>query len=340
MRYASIFAAGHQDNSLFAENDTNHLYNPTYLMRRLKAGFRSIEIELNTADRNVEQEIEFEIYIEGQALSEQNVPKYLLALENPQINLLNASKQYFMQFDQVFTWNPYIGDLKNVTILMVPIQLRKQSFPTFSERPIFSCLINANKRFKTQEKNDLYEERLRVIRWYEANHPLDFELYGLGWDKPSPAFTAQEKLKRRINRLRSQLFRYRPFPSFKGSIANKDSVLLSSKFSYCYENVKDIPNYITEKIFDSMMAGCIPIYWGAGNVESFIPKECFIDRRDFESMEALHDFLKGIDALKYQLYQDAISYFLQSPQMQLFDADSYVDTIVRKISANLKLSKA
>ena len=338
MRYASIFAAGHQDNSLFRENDPNHLYNPTYLMRSLKTGFKELEIELNTADRNLDQKLEFEIYVEGQSVSARSVPKFLLALENPRINPLNASTEYCLQFDHVFTWNPSIGGLANGTVLMVPNQLRVQPVPSFAQRSIFSCLINANKRFKTQKENDLYEERLRVIRWYEANYPLDFELYGLGWDKPSPAFTTTEKIKRRINRLRSQLFSYQPFPSFKGPITNKDSVLLNTKFSYCYENVKDLPNYITEKIFDSLMAGCVPIYWGANNVTSYIPKECFIDRRDFKSMEALHDFLNGIDALKYQSYQDAISSFLQSPQMQLFDADSYVDTIVRKISTELKVA--
>ena len=89
-----------------------------------------------------------------------------------------------------------------------------------------------------------------------------------------------------------------------------------------------------------MMAGCVPIYWGANNIENYIPKECFIDRRDFENMESLHDFLKGIDALRYQSLQDAIAQFLQSPQMQLFDADSYVDTIVQKISNNLKMPRA
>ena len=140
--------------------------------------------------------------------------------------------------------------------------------------------------------------------------------------------------------MRSQLFGYQPFQSFKGSIANKDTILLSAKFSYCYENVKDLPNYITEKIFDSMMAGCVPIYWGANNIESYISKECFIDRRDFQNMYSLHDFLKGIDAIKYQSYQDAIRHFLESPQMQLFDADLYVDTIVQKISKNLKMRQA
>lgn len=338
MRYASIFAAGHRDNSLFSEDDPHHLYNPTYLMRRLRADFRNIGIEINTPDRNVDHEVEFEIYVEGQVLTERKVPKYLLALENPLINPLNASKEFCLPFKHVFTWNPLIGELPQATVLMVPNQLRTQAIPTFVERPIFSCLINANKRFQTSNLNDLYEERLRVIRWYEAHHPSDFKLYGLGWDKPSPAFSAAEKLTRRFNRLRSQLLGYRPFPSFLGPIANKDSVLLKTKFSFCYENVKDLPNYITEKIFDSLMAGCVPIYWGANNVTSYIPKECFIDRRDFDSMQSLHAFLKAIDALKYQSYQQAIAQFLQSPQMQLFDADYYVQDIVRQINAELKVA--
>jgi len=338
MRYASIFAAGHRDNSLFKDDDPNHLYNPTYLMRRLRACFQNIGIEINTPDRGVDLDVEFEMYVEGQALTKRKVPKYLLALENPHINPLNASKEYCLQFNHVFTWNQEIGSLPNATVLMVPNQVRKQAIPTFLERPIFSCLINANKRFKTYQVNDLYEERLRVIRWYEAHHPVDFELYGLGWEKPSPAFTKAEKLMRRLNRLRSQLLGYRPFPSFIGPIANKDTVLLNAKFSFCYENVKDLPNYITEKIFDSLMAGCVPIYWGANNATNYIPKECFIDRRDFDSMDALHTFLKGIDASRYQSYQDAIAQFLQSPQMQLFDADYYVATIAQEISAELKVT--
>jgi alpha(1,3/1,4) fucosyltransferase len=337
MRYASIFAAGHRDNSLFGESDPNHLYNPTYLMRRLRAGFSDIGIEINTRDRNSDHDIEFEVYVEGQALTERKVPKYLLALENPHINPLNASKEYCLQFNHVFTWNPFIGELPNSTVLMAPNELRIQAIPTFAERALFSCLINANKRFKTYELNDLYEERLKVIRWYEAYHPIDFELYGLGWDKPSPAFTTAEKLLRRVNRLRSQLLAYRPFPSFVGPIANKDTVLLNAKFSFCYENVKDLPNYITEKIFDSFMAGCVPIYWGANNVTNYIPQECFIDRRDFDSMETLHRFLKGIDSSKYQSYQDAIAHFLQSSQMQLFDADQYVGAIAQIIDADLKM---
>ena len=48
-------------------------------------------------------------------------------------------------------------------------------------------------------------------------------------------------------------------------------------FAICYENARDIPGYITEKIFDCFFAGCVPIYWGgAPNVTDHIPANTFI----------------------------------------------------------------
>lgn len=45
---------------------------------------------------------------------------------------------------------------------------------------------------------------------------------------------------------------------------NKINYMSKFKFNLCPEN-SDYPGYVTEKIFDSFKAGCIPIYWGADN---------------------------------------------------------------------------
>jgi len=74
-------------------------------------------------------------------------------------------------------------------------------FHGFLEREIFSCLINANKAFKENLPSDLYLERLNTIRWYEKNAPDKFELYGMGWDKSTPAFNAVGRIKRSTWRL-------------------------------------------------------------------------------------------------------------------------------------------
>lgn len=48
---------------------------------------------------------------------------------------------------------------------------------------------------------------------------------------------------------------------------DKIEFLRQYRFNICPEN-SDTPGYVTEKLFDSFEAGCIPIYWGAeGNPE-------------------------------------------------------------------------
>lgn len=328
MKYVNIFAAGHHKNSQFCMIDGAHKFGSTYLMRMLRDAFLKKGIEINTPDINLGRKISFEIYIEGQTLEDSPHPKYLLALENPFINPLNQNLEYCRQFDHVFSWNPGLSSIPNFTLLLVPNEIRISSFSKFEERYIFSSLINANKRFPKSIPGDLYEERLALIKWYELHHPEDFRLYGLGWEKPSPAFTKAEKFRRRIDRLRTQLYGYRPFPSFHGALENKGSVYRFSKFAFCYENTKNLDNYITEKIFDAMIYGCVPVYWGASNVCDFIPEDCFIDRGRFKNTSELHDFLKSIDGKAYSNFQVAIHNFLKSSKSDIFKAEEYVNKVV------------
>jgi alpha(1,3/1,4) fucosyltransferase len=45
---------------------------------------------------------------------------------------------------------------------------------------------------------------------------------------------------------------------------NKREFLQSYRFNLCPEN-SNYKGYVTEKIFDAIYAGCIPIYWGSDN---------------------------------------------------------------------------
>lgn len=47
-------------------------------------------------------------------------------------------------------------------------------------------------------------------------------------------------------------------------------------------------DYVTEKVYDGLVAGCIPVYWGAPNVADFIPdRNAIIDYAKLGSPEAL-----------------------------------------------------
>ena len=121
------------------------------------------------------------------------------------------------------------------------------------------------------------------------------------------------------------------YPSYKRPISNKKTTLEKYKFSICYENVKDIPGYITEKIFDSFFAGCVPIYWGADNVLDFIPEGCFIDKRVFNDYDELYDFITNMKDDKYKEYLDNIETFLHSSDGCVFSAETYAKNLVSNL---------
>lgn len=336
MLYANYYEPGRINNASFEEIDKHHKFNPTYTNRLLRLEFLKRGVELNSPDVNRDKKIEFSIFHDGQITDPIEGPKYIIATENPYICPLNVDKNYLTQFDGIFTWNPNLLSLPNATEILIPNQIKVNKFKSYANRAIFSCLINANKAFPINLNIDLYRERLNVIHWYQKNAPEFFSLYGLGWEKPPPAFTAKDKLARRIKRLATQICGYKPFSSYRGAIENKADVYSNTKFSYCYENVANLPSYITEKIFDSFFSGCVPIYWGSNTIQDYIPPKCYIDRTQFNSTEDVHKYLLSISESQYQEYQFEIQEFLNSDRARIFDTTEYVKIITETILRDIK----
>jgi hypothetical protein len=242
MLFANYYQQDRVKNASFEEIDRHHTYNPTYTNRLLRSEFLKRGIELNNPDVNAGRPVAFHLLHDGQAIDHLPSPKYLIATENPYICPRNRDEGYLQQFNAVFTWNRDLLHLPNAVHLFIPNQIRQEIVPSFKERSIFSCIINANKAFPQNLATDLYRERIEVIRWYEKNAANDFALYGLGWGKPSPEFSPAGKAKRRLQRLATQLLGYKPFPSYAGEIENKATVYKNTKFAYCYENVSYFRN--------------------------------------------------------------------------------------------------
>ena len=93
------------------------------------------------------------------------------------------------------------------------------------------------------------------------------DIYGRGWDQ--------------------SIFSKQYSSSIMGSIKDKASVMRKYKFSLCMENMR-FPGYLTEKIYDSLFAFSIPIYLGDPEIDNKIPKNCYIDLRDFSNYDDLH----------------------------------------------------
>ena len=92
-------------------------------------------------------------------------------------------------------------------------------------------------------------------------------------------------------------FRHQWAELFRGPIPTKRKrdVLVQTKFCMAFENSRE-PYYsngwVTEKIYDCLGCGSIPIYWGAPDIAERIPKEVFIDYRDFGSPTELLKYIE------------------------------------------------
>jgi len=250
---------------------------------------------------------------------------YLLIFESKVIRADNWDIENHKYFKKIFTWNDdWVDNKKYFKINFsskIPTDL---DFDLNKKKKL--CTMIAGHKLKSHLL-ELYTERIKAIRWFEENHPEDFDLYGIGWDKYYFKGTLA-----RLNRFEVLARLLRPsYPSYKGSIKSKKEILQKYKFAICYENARDIPGYITEKIFDCFFAGCVPVYWGAPNITDYIPQNTFMDRRNFKSYGELYSYLKNMSDREYIDYLDAITNFIKSNKIYLFSAEYFADTIVNNI---------
>ena len=64
-------------------------------------------------------------------------------------------------------------------------------------------------------------------------------------------------------------------------------------------------NYVSEKIYDAWVSGCIPIYYGNNNKIN-LPKNCYIDIKDFESIEKVKEYVDKLRKEDIDLYYENI----------------------------------
>ena len=157
---------------------------------------------------------------------------------------------------------------------------------------------------------ELYADRLAAIRYFARYD--GFHLYGYGWDQPvHRASRATQTAVRRANR-----------GEIAPGLRAKRAVLSRYRFAICFENTV-FPGYLTEKLFDCLLAGCIPIYWGDPAVAELIPPACFVDYRRFGDLAELDRYLQQMKPTEAQVYLDAAADFLASAAYTPFLADTF-----------------
>jgi len=220
----------------------------------------------------------------------------------------NYNRDIHNCFSRIYTWDDSLVDNEKYFKFFYP-RMNKMidEIIPFDQRKLV-CGISCNKT--SFHPDELYSERIKLYDFFDRTCPNDFDLFGRWWSKDR-------------------------FQSYGGLVDKKVDTMKSYKFCICYENIDGVPGYVTEKIFDVFHAGSIPIYLGAPNIAEYVPRDCFIDRRQFESDQKLYEYLSTVTEEKYLSYIENIQKYLESTKAALYSVDAFT----RKISADFLKSK-
>ncbi len=197
----------------------------------------------------------------------------------------------------------------NKRIFIPPRQLVRLRHPRQSTKSLMAAgWLSRLRRGEPWLASELYKDRLDAIRHFARS--ADFDLYGRGWSDTS---TLSGPEARAVTR------------SYRGEVPvfDKVSTLSNYRFALCFENTA-FPGYVTEKIFDCFVAGCIPIYLGAPDIKDLVPAGSFIDARDFSDFVGLESFIRDLRPEVARDYITAATNFMGSDRAERFTQSYFV----------------
>lgn len=256
--------------------------------------------------------------------------RWVILYENVALVRRNFALRRHREFERIFTWHDGLVDGVRYFKLDLANPLPDRVLRRELDRPHFMALIAGNK--KAHHPDELYSSRIRLIEWYERQAPGDLHVYGAGWNNYTFGGPAVFRAFNMIGPVRRRV----PHPTYaawKGLVDTKLDTFADYRFAFCIENTDNVPGYITEKLFDGMIAGCVPIYRGAPNITDHVPAECFVDMRRFASPAELHEFLTGMDDETREAYVEAADRFLGSPAVEPFTDRCYARILAAHVAS-------
>ncbi len=173
------------------------------------------------------------------------------------------------------------------------------------EFSLFKALYNEGKF--------LYRKRRKLARLGLESNIID--VYGKGWQGHKHSWYYR-------------FFPDKPYFGNKGLFSGEKLELFQNyRFVITFENYRSDIGYISEKIFDAMYAGAIPVYLGDNRIQNFIPSDCYIDASQFKTNQELIDFIVKFPQEKWEQYRCNIDQFIKSESIEPFLPKSYARAI-------------
>lgn len=208
--------------------------------------------------------------------------KYLLWTMEPRFNKSFRSKLSYYFLPPINIMNMYTGIFENNYFFApeIPIPFNQDQLSEFKHKKIVALMTyQAGHKWRfLHDGIDLDLCNLRTKIAIEGYKKKCLDIYGRYWpDKISLG------------------------SSRGGNWQDKKiEILQQYHFNLCFENT-NWPFYCTEKIWDSIQGGCLPIYYGKGNkIYDHFPKNSFLDYTDFNNIDSLFDYIDKMTITEFK----------------------------------------
>ena len=200
-----------------------------------------------------------------------------------------------------------------------PIDILRVFYRFLKKIIFFKFTMLFIKKFKAK---GLHNERLEAIIFFLKKNKLD--LFGSGWNNLSNLPSVYRK------KLSIEFKKNKPY-----FFEDKLKKINEYKFCLCYENASYIGGF-SEKVIHCFVAGVIPVYLGAVDVDDFLPKNTFIDVRKFKSLDSLLFYLENIKKTEAEEIINNGRLFLESEEGKKYSYEGFAEfmktIIINKVS--------
>jgi alpha(1,3/1,4) fucosyltransferase len=161
-------------------------------------------------------------------------------------------------------------------------------------------------------RGDLYGERRAIAREAERYMPGFLDVFGDGWNGAQISWCS--------------LYPNRPYRCWRGTAkVSKHELSAEYRFVMAYENFRGWRGYISEKIFDALQAGSVPVYLGEERIAEFVPREAFVDARNFRTRRELLVYLQSCPDPEWREMREAGQNFLRSAAFRSFTDEAFAE---------------
>lgn len=125
------------------------------------------------------------------------------------------------------------------------------------------------------------------------------------------------------------------FPDQSQGHSRKLELIRRYRFTITAENQVGDCGYISEKLFDALLADTVPVYLGDKYITNLIPAAAFVDAREFRSPHQLLTHLAHMSESEWTRRRAAGQAWLESPAARSFSAEAFANTatqVLRELS--------